>query len=214
MGLIQSKWMQSREAWIKSSVTLLVLVPTILGSTACGSTKGDARIVSLELLSNSENQKSLQHTEESQGVFSATVNLENQLVEYHTTRMKECDLPTARTHQSTTRQLLVGFEGLKIDPTETISIENTKLTRTFAKAQLDSENLQLIIYSFTTADCVEDYVVWFNSSASSNPKRAVAKRYEQYLASVFQDTASPKVPSSSLALDKKLNLASLPADSN
>lgn len=79
---------------------------------------------------------------------------------------RTCHLPDRLTSKATTRQLLTGFEQLRITGQKDINVSGTALLETDAVAALDQLPLAIKIYSHREADCVTDLVLWSDPSAS------------------------------------------------
>ncbi|RMG42414.1 MAG: hypothetical protein D6719_06380 [Candidatus Dadabacteria bacterium] len=85
------------------------------------------------------------------------------------TAIKDCGLPKNSVNTAAlTRQLLVGFENIRVLRKDNRSLNDTNITQVFFSASLDNTPLVLVSYSFQKADCITDVVFWDKKSASQS----------------------------------------------
>lgn len=79
------------------------------------------------------------------------------------TAIKDCSLSKKVSYLTTTRQLFVGFDKLRM--IKQIKTEEDMLLST-ATAFLDGANLNLVVFSHKTNKCITDFVFWMNGDTT------------------------------------------------
>lgn len=76
------------------------------------------------------------------------------------TSLKDCTTPEKFTFQATTRQLLVGFVGLRVLSQESVTLGEEKALQTVARGTLDAAPVVLSTLTFRKNGCVHDMIFW------------------------------------------------------
>lgn len=69
-----------------------------------------------------------------------------------------------------TRQLFVGFAGVKVEKQSELRVGEVTIERALVSAALDAVPVQALTYSFGGGGCAFDLVLWSNTSGQSAPK--------------------------------------------
>jgi hypothetical protein len=74
--------------------------------------------------------------------------------------LKDCSIDEKFTFQATTRQLLVGFVGLKVVAQEPVKLGSTPALQSVVQGALDADPIVMSTFTFRKDSCVTDLVLW------------------------------------------------------
>lgn len=74
--------------------------------------------------------------------------------------LKDCSIDEKFTFQATTRQLLVGFVGLKVVSQEPVKLGSTPALQSVVQGALDADPIVMTTFTFRKDKCVTDLVLW------------------------------------------------------
>lgn len=111
------------------------------------------------------------------------------------TSLKDCATPEKFTFQATTRQLLVGFVGLRVLSQESVAFGKDKALQTVARGALDADPVVLSTFTFRKNGCIHDLIFWREVTSGQSDEElrtSFSEESRRVAASVAKETITTK----------------------
>ena len=96
--------------------------------------------------------------------------------------IRQCGGASHSASRARTRQLFVGFAGVKVEQQSQLNVEGIAVDRAQVSAALDSVPVRALTYSFGSSACAFDLVLWSAQPRESSPAAGAAQS-DSFLAS-------------------------------